>query len=278
MKKLIAIATVMALQATPAMAWVGGPWSSNTYDGRVTGIFGGMITMRNGSGIFRFSATETAQLGAFNSSMIYYKGVTYLGSCQADLDFEAKRVSGITNGSAYNRSPAATQNQSPPLNDNDPSYIPGAQTTNQTLTIQLSPAISGDEVEARTFQFQNNGRSGPIGIANTSWQGKITKTAPNIRFSAKGEAVFSGEAGMITRFTITEAEPLDPLDPGEDPILFIPGPVREISIDQGGNDPFPNPTNRVKIKVTGSRISYNVNPSLTSATTLQGTGGGSFSF
>ena len=107
MKKIIAFVTLAAFHASSAYAWVGGPWSSNTHDNHTTGLFGGTITMKNGSGIFRFSSTDTAQMGAFNSSMIYYKGVTFLGSCQANVDFNEKTVDGITNGSASNRSPAS---------------------------------------------------------------------------------------------------------------------------------------------------------------------------
>lgn len=270
MKKLIAIVSVLALQASPAMAWVGGPWSAGTHDNHVTGIFGGMITMKNGSGIFRFSSDESAQLGAFNSSMIYYKGRTFLGSCQAHLDFDAKKVVGITNGSAYDRSPTQRRNQTSPLNDNDPNYTGGATTTSQ-ISIPLSPVVSEDgEVTPRTYTLSNINATGSVGIANTNWQGKITSTAPNIRFSASGEAAFLGAESQVFRITVREGETEDPL---------IPGPLEEVSFDYGSNDPFPKPANVEKIKVIGSRVSYNTVASIGGLNnSITGTGGGAFNF
>lgn len=230
-----------------------------------------MMMMKNGSGIFRFSSDESAQLGAFNSSMIYYKGRTFLGSCQAHLDFDSKKVIGITNGSAYDRSPNQRRNQAPPLNDNDPNYSGTAGGGTSQVTIPLSPIVNADgEVTPRTYTLSNIQATGSVGIANTSWQGKITSTAPNIRFSASGEAVFVGAEKQIFRITVVEGETEDP---------SIPGPLQEVSIDYGGNDPFPNPTNKVKIKVMGSRVSYNIVPPVGGLNnSITGTGGGGFSF
>jgi hypothetical protein len=282
MKKFIAFVSIAALQGSSAFAWVGGPWSGGTHDNHTTGLFGGSITMPNGSGIFRFSSTETAQMGTFNTSMIYYKGVTFLGSCQANIDFDAKTVDGITNGSAYNRSPAPTQQRTSPINDNNPNWSPTTPgNTTPAVTVPLTPTIEAGAATPRTFTVPGGGVSGPIGIANTSWQGKITKMAPNVRFKAKGEAAFRGAEPTILRFTITEGPPFvdnrPPTPP--DPVNLTPGILQEVTVDRGGNDPFPNPRNRVKIRVMGSRLSYNVNVSTGGLNGgLDGTGGGGFAF
>jgi len=284
MKKLIALVTLTAMQLTPAMAIVGGPWSGNTPDSHITGLFAGMMTMPNGSGIFRFTATETAQLGVFSSSLIYYKGVTYLGSCQANVDFQNKKVFGITNGSAYNRSPRPTQQQTPPLNDNNASFQPTTPNlSSTTFNIPLTPTVSGTTVTARTFSVPAAGASGPVGIGNTSWEGKITQSAPYVRFKARGEAAFFGNQPITFRLNVIE----DPPEAFEVPasgttpatIIIVGGRIREVSVDNGGNDPFPEPRNRVKLRVFGSRIAYNVAPSAGGTNGgLDGTGGGGFAF
>ncbi|MGI8604056.1 MAG: hypothetical protein ACR2OZ_13840 [Verrucomicrobiales bacterium] len=281
MKKLIALVSLVAFQATPVMAHVGGPWSSNTPDNNLSGIFGGMITMRNGSGMFRFSQGETAQLSTFSSSMIFYQGTTYMGSCQANIDWPTKKIFGITNGSAFNRSPFTNRGDTPPLNDNNPNFIAGANQP-RTFGIPLTSSIAGDRsVTLSTFQFTNVGVSGPVGIANTHWQGKITKSSPTVRFEAKGLASFTGANPIIFRITAIEG----PSPPGADglPInsneAIIPGPLEELSIDFGGNDPIVAPRNRQKIRVFGSRITYNANPSAGGTNGgIGGTGGGAFAF
>ncbi|MFN0125882.1 MAG: hypothetical protein ACKV19_04255 [Verrucomicrobiales bacterium] len=282
MKKLIALITLVSMQATPAMAWIGGPWSGNTWDGQTTGLFGGTITMKNGSGIFRFTSTETAQMGTYSSSMIYYKGITFFGSCQANIDFEAKTVDGMTNGSAFNRNPGPAQNRTSPIVDNNPNFAPGSTGSNQSFTIPLVPNIVDGEPTPNNFQLTNVGTSGPVGIANTTWSGRLTTTKPNVRFRAKGEANFLGPQKIVQRITVRYGEPVIPRTPS-DPSLpvetFIPGPPEEVSVDRGGNDPFPEPTNRVKLRVFGSRISYNLFvPTGGTNGTVEGTGGGGFAF
>ena len=60
---------------------------------------------------------------------------------------------------------------------------------------------------------------------------------------------------------------------------LTPGLLQEVEVDRGGNDPFPTPTNRVRIRVFGSRISYNVNASIGGLNAgVDGTGGGGFAF
>ncbi len=281
MKKLIALITLVSMQATPALAWVGGPWSGNTWDGKPTGLFGGSITMKNGSGIFRFTSSESAQMGTFNSSMIYYKGVTFFGSCQANIDFDAKRVDGMTNGSAFNRNPGPAQNRTSPVVDNNPNFTPGGGAINQAFTVPLTPTIVDDEATPNTYQLTNAGSSGPVGIANTTWSGRLTSTKPNIRFKAKGEANFLGPQPVIQRITVKYNDPNPLIESGGDgqPLTRIPNVLREVSVDRGGNDPFPEPANRVKIRVFGSRLSYNLfTPVGGTNGTVEGTGGGGFAF
>ena len=54
MKKYAAALTFLSVlfQSTSAMAWIGGPYSNNTADGKSGGVFQGTITMKNGSVLF----------------------------------------------------------------------------------------------------------------------------------------------------------------------------------------------------------------------------------
>jgi hypothetical protein len=263
MKKILAALTLISFTTSQTFAWTGGPWSGNTYDGNTGGLFGGSITMRDGNGIFRFTGTETAQLGAFNSSMIYYKGITYLGSCQAQVDFEFRTVSGVTNGSAYNRNNRPASGQSTPLNENDAGYSPEVNPATFTFT----SSIGGSSRAGGEFD-------GPVGIANTSWQGKVTSTRPSLRFTAKGEAAFRGRAPFISRFTVVSTDDVTDIAPD--------GTDRDISYtiteDYGGDDELKKPRNRTKIRVYGSRLSSVVRGSIGNETAATGTGGGGFSF
>jgi hypothetical protein len=211
--------------------------------------------------------------------MIYYQGITFLGSCQANIDWESKKIFGITNGSAFNRSPRPAQQQTAPLNDNNPNWEPQRPgLANVTLAVPLSPIIVGDQITARTQPLTGIGATGPVGIANSHWQGKITKSKPTPKFEAKGEAAFVGPRPLVLRFTIQEGPP--PLPPTQGPPPFIvPGILEEVSVDFGGNDPFPKPRNTERIRVFGSRISYNVNASIGGLNGgIDGTGGGAFAF
>jgi hypothetical protein len=263
MKKILAALTLITFTTSQTFAWTGGPWSGNTYDGNISGLFGGTMAMRDGNGIFRFTATETAQLGAFNSSMIYYRGITYLGSCQAQVDFEFRTVSGITNGSAYNRNNRPAQQQATPLNENDPSYTPGTQPGTQTIN-----------TAAGSITKPGGTNDGPVGIANSSWKGKLTSTRPSVRFKASGQAAFRGSQPVISRITAVQTGDLGNVD--------AEGAPRDSSFtitqDSGGDDVLQKPTNSVKVTVYGSRISSTVSQSVTSDASGNGTGGGGFAF
>jgi hypothetical protein len=264
MKKLIAFLCILSLQVTPAMALVGGPWSGNTHDGNTGGVFSGSMHFRNGSGIFRFSNNSAAQISVQSVSVIYYKGRTYLGSCMADIDFGRKKVTGITNGSSYNRSPSAATNQSPPLIDNNPDYAPGRPQTapfSGVNPLAIDP-FTGAIVP---FTYSNSLNSASSALANSFWEGNITTNFPNIRFKAKGEVAFIGSAPSVYR--------------GSGSLTGDATSAQTTSIiDFGGNDPIEDPENREKVRVFGNRSSYALVGATSPETTGVGTGGGGFAF
>ena len=143
----------------------------------------------------------------------------------------------------------------------------------------LTPSIIDGEPVPSSFQLTNVRSSGPVGIANTSWSGRLSQTKPNVRFKARGEANFLGPQPIVQRIVVQYGDPIIPPDPEDPTAPFVPGPIEEVSIDRGGNDPFPEPSNRVKIRVFGSRISYNLfTPVGGTNGTVEGTGGGGFAF
>lgn len=151
----------------------------------------------------------------------------------------------------------------------------------------IRPTVQNGNAVRGTFTFVNAGVSGPVGTGNSVFDGKLTATSPNIRFKAKGQATFFGDQTVTFRPQATETDAsivqfeFVP-DGGTDPVTInvpVPGVVTEATIDRGGNDPFPNFGNKVKIRVFGSRRAYNPSASIGgTGTGLVGTGGGAFLF
>lgn len=156
MKKIVASLTFVSLlfQAAPAMAWVGGPYSNNAADGRSGGVFQGMITMSNGSGMFRFSTGSEPFISPNANSVVFHEGLVYYGDCFGMVDFPSKKISAITNGRTNITYPANTP---------------------------VTP------VGTPSMQFGNGADDF---IANIEWNGKLTKTAPGVLFKGKGFAYF----------------------------------------------------------------------------------------
>jgi hypothetical protein len=256
MKKLVAILSLISLQVSTAQAWVGGPWSFGTFDNNSGGTYSAIISGTNLSGSLRFTQGDSAQLSAFSSSMIYYKGWTYLGSVQATIDVDSKKVNGVTNGSAFDRSPNSPNN-APPLNN---SYYGAGD----------PPSLSfrrGTGDTAVTFNISN---FGPIGVANTHWNGKVTRAYPSVRFSCKGEASFRGTPTQyyFQNFVQTDTNPTSLRN-------YVSND--NTTVDYRGEAPIERATNRARITVLGGQVSRGINTPV-GVNDFQGTGGGGFSF
>lgn len=94
-----ALAALSLLAASPALAWVGGPFSNNSaLQAGTNGIYKTSITGKNLSGVARFVVDAAAQgSGQFT---IFHEGQTQIGNTDAFLDHERKRFDGLLNGSA----------------------------------------------------------------------------------------------------------------------------------------------------------------------------------
>lgn len=100
MRKLLAfLFTALVLQATPALALVGGPWDNNSHEGNSDGIFSATLILKGGIGLARWSQlADIPEIGRYSESVVWYKGAVYFGSCYGNVDMQSKKVTGITEG------------------------------------------------------------------------------------------------------------------------------------------------------------------------------------
>lgn len=100
MRKLLAFAlTAVVLQATPALALVGGPWDNNSHEGNSDGIFSATMILKGGVGLASWSQVSSLpEISRYAESVVWYKGAVYFGTTTARVDVQARKVTGITNG------------------------------------------------------------------------------------------------------------------------------------------------------------------------------------
>jgi hypothetical protein len=184
MKKIFSLIQLAVLSAgSSAFAIVGGPFDNGDYSVLLerSGYYQSSFTFKNGSGYALWSPdntqgallqgqTVTPNLGAgaltgqstgnANRSVIYYKGVTFFGSALGEVDVQSRLISGYCNAnSEYSVSATTNQQQA------------GFFTQSNVQTFGSSTVV----------------QSGRSYTANVNWQGKITATQPQLRFSGEGE-------------------------------------------------------------------------------------------
>lgn len=249
MKKIGAILSLVGLLSqSSALAWVGGPYSNNTYDGQTSGTFGGTIRGTKTSGIFKFSQDIQPYVSPFGDSIVYHKGLAYYGECYGQVDFDSSSVSGITNGANNG------------INGSDPNQSGFYRSVFGT---GFGVQNGSDAGNATTNQFGNvNGPS----TANSYWNGKVTNKKFAVRFQAKGEISFFGNATEVnvTIDTVSTGDLQDPRVGGETGLnsnptaaggrYNFPGTGSTSQTVTSTNN-FPDVSDTVKIKVYGSRTS-----------------------
>ena len=96
MKKILTLITsALVISGSSAFAWVGGPWSNNSYSQTTTGTYQAVMYMVNGVGLARFSDDTSSQFSVVNASVIFHEGTVYSGQCFGTAD----RTSGEGSGS-----------------------------------------------------------------------------------------------------------------------------------------------------------------------------------
>jgi hypothetical protein len=138
-----------------------------------------------------------------NRSVLYYKGIIYVGSAFGSADIDAREINGFCNAfSDLSFETTTTQNNNNLFNS----------TQSQSSNVDL-------------IAFNNRGY-----IANVAWEGKIYTRAPIVRFKGKGELSiispsgsesiaslafqgFSGLINAINTLVASAAEGNDEIDP-----------------------------------------------------------------
>ena len=150
-------------------------------------VYQAVLSFNNGSGFCYFSstsditprqgasATDFAFIGSTtNRAVIYYKGVSYVGSCFGTSDYDARFIEAIINATSELGFSATNSQQ----NNN------GQQ---QTTSVTASNII-----------VQNN-KSFTV---NGAFEAKITQSAPVMRFRGKGELAFISPTGASSINTL----------------------------------------------------------------------------
>jgi hypothetical protein len=216
MLKKIQLLFAFAL-ALPAASYgiVGGPFDNADYSSTLddAGIYQASLRFSNGQGMAQFATnadvapyrlqtgttttTPPSSYGSYlNRSVIYYKGVTYLGTATGIVDhYYTKTVEGYTNGNS-----------------------------DVNTTVVTNQAATPTAVNATASLLDNGGR---YFTCNTTWTGKITSRAPILTFKGKGQlTVISPDAGTQTTGIVTNlvnsltsllTNPVPPSSPGSGP-------------------------------------------------------------
>lgn len=197
MKQVFGIFAALILMPTfQVQAWLGGPWSNNSYqENGDDGIYEAIATMTNGVGMYRWAVNNnnaggTAMTGNFAGSTTsnvmfgglvaaasphvwYYKGIVYYGRCFGIVNSDMAIVS-VTGNAA---------------NDGVDGSAQGQDINGVILASPGAPTIVGTGIPpGSSLGGVGNNR----GWANSNFIAEITQKYPNKRFHGKGTVSFNG--------------------------------------------------------------------------------------
>lgn len=187
MKRYFLLAVLfLAFDARQASALVGGPFDNGSHNAQLeNGIYQAVLTMRNGNGFCYFHPesqivpADPAASSSFeprgsvrNRAIIYYKGVTYVGSAFGMADPDGRYVQCSING-ASEFGFTVTQQSTTATGG----LLGGITSSNQTT---VAGTVTSS---ARGFTVNGN------------WDAKIRDTSPTLKFVGKGELVFIAPSG-----------------------------------------------------------------------------------
>lgn len=183
MKRFACLITViLATFGGNAHAWVGGPFDGGLHSSTLSrnSIFQAVLSFENGSGYVYFSPTQAltgddinntanvdGRAGIRNRSVLYYKGITYVGSAFGVNDDEARYVQGSLNATSELSFSSQTTNAQ-------------GQGANQTTTSSVSTTIVNS---SRSF------------LVNGNFEAKVYQTSPSYRFRGEGQLAFISPNG-----------------------------------------------------------------------------------
>lgn len=273
MKRIIAslVIGVSALSGQ-AFALVGGPFDGNTHGAALdnNSIYQATLSLTNGSGFCYFSpdakitpdrvpgggtnATDFDYIGSTpNRSVIYYKGISYVGSCFGTADTDARFIEAVLNATSELGFSATQTNQNNNNNNN-----------NNTGNQQQTTASVANIIVKNNRSF----------LVNGAFEAKIYQTAPVLRFKGKGELAFlattsedsiaglaySAYSGLIDAIITFVANSVVVANANID-LLFtqaqnaVTNALAGLTpyLNQGGIDSTYENATKVKIRVSGTR-------------------------
>jgi len=187
MKRIIAslVIGVSALSGQ-AFALVGGPFDNGSHGASLdrNATYQAVLSFPNGSGYVYFnpdqliasenpaSPTSFNQKGSLkNRSVVYYKGITYVGGAFGMADIDARYVQADINGSSDVAISAAT-----------------TSTQSNFFTFSQNTTSVSSSITSSGRSYVNNG----------NFEARITQTSPILRFRGKGEMAFLSPTGPDT--------------------------------------------------------------------------------
>ena len=193
MKRIIAslVISVSAFSGQ-AFALVGGPFDMGSHGANLdrNSVYQAALSFQNGSGFVYFSPIARlvpervpgggsavddfdSQGSVPNRTVLYYKGVSYVGSCFGTADMEDRFIEGVINGNS------------------DVGFSASSTTSNGGGTSTASSTVSATVVY-----------SGKGYVVNGNFLAKVSQTAPVLRFKGKGELSFLSPTGASSVNTL----------------------------------------------------------------------------
>jgi hypothetical protein len=287
MKQVIGIfAALVLVPSMQAHAWLGGPFSSDTYQSNGDdGIYEAVATTSNGLGMYRWAvfnnnpggvtapnggalnppSTSNVEfgglIGTVSPNVWYYKGLVYYGRCFGTVNSGWNGEFGIV---------SVVANASADGSDGSGNAINGSTSTFGLAgpgTFNTPTAVPPDvpTVEASQFGAGNN-----KGWCNSNFLARIISQYPNKRFKGKGTVSFFGapdssyDVNDNTVTTTTVVPP--PVDTNGDGTndaqsQVITNAVRTIHVEmRGDSTAFSQYGHQRKFLVFGSQVSTQVVP------------------
>lgn len=252
MKKVFAVfSAVILMPAYSSFAWIGGPFSQNSYfENGDDGVYEAIAATSNGVGLYRFAVRNNGVSGEsaagvvnglhdsnvfFNGGLIqatssnvwYYKGITYLGPCFGTASIELGIVTAIGNASSTFGGGAGQGG-----------INPGGVTQGVNNITIANPTA------ARNIAF-----------ANSNWTATITQEFPLVRFRGHGTVSFVGATVDTTVRTVTFNHPVQNLPDGTTVTR-----TTVFTDSEGDDEDFSQVGHRRRILVYGTKVSHRVFP------------------
>ena len=181
MKRILAlIATALTLQGFNAHAIIGGPWDYDNYNSNNQGTYSATMTMANGLGMARWTDSQRAfftDATTNDQSIVYYRGIVYVGRVFASVDYQTDSVFGVTNGDSTTA-----------VSDSSAGYNIGIANTSWTCSFGMEKPV---------LRFHGSGEAVFFGTLDVT---QIETTTIIIEGDTETEITIDSEGGQGTEF------------------------------------------------------------------------------